>query len=105
MDSWFHPSVEEIKQAVQSKGGTLTCTVCGREEYAVEEVDIMSGHRAYGAHQLHRAQLVCASVNKPGFDFDYRRTGRPPHGYTLDSNVRHGDFDDRWLSRSRSSTA
>ncbi len=46
MDSWFHPSVEEIKQAVQSKGGTLTCTVCGREEYAVEEVDIMSGHRS-----------------------------------------------------------
>jgi transcription elongation factor Elf1 len=61
MDRRFHPSVEEIKQAVQSKGGTLTCLVCGREEYEVEEVDIMSGHRSYGAHRLHRAQLVCAN--------------------------------------------
>jgi transcription elongation factor Elf1 len=60
-DRRFHPSVEEIKQAVQSKGGTLTCPVCGREEFAVEEVDIMSGHRAYGAPLLHRAQLVCAN--------------------------------------------
>ena len=60
-DRRFHPSVEELKQAVQSKGGTLTCPVCGGEEYAVEEVDIMSGHRAYGAHLLHRAQLVCAN--------------------------------------------
>ena len=61
MDRRFHPSVEEIHQAVQSKGGTLACPVCGRDEFAVEEVDILSGHRTYGAHLLHRAQLVCAN--------------------------------------------
>jgi len=54
-----HPSVEEIKQAVQTKGGTLTCPVCGREEYTVEEVEILSGQQGYGGHRLHRAQLVC----------------------------------------------
>ncbi len=54
-----HPSVEEIKQAVQSKGGTLTCPLCGREEYKVEEVEILSGHQGYGGRRLHRAQLVC----------------------------------------------
>ncbi|MCA1729374.1 MAG: hypothetical protein LC751_08185 [Actinobacteria bacterium] len=58
-DRRFHPSVEEIKHAIQSTGATLTCPVCGREDFAVEEVDIMSGHRSYGAHLLHRAQLVC----------------------------------------------
>ncbi|CAA9444780.1 MAG: hypothetical protein AVDCRST_MAG28-591 [uncultured Rubrobacteraceae bacterium] len=54
-----HPSVEEIKQAVQSKGGTITCALCGREEYTVEEVDVLSGERRYGVQRLHRAQLVC----------------------------------------------
>ncbi len=54
-----HPSAEEIKQVVQSKGGTLTCPVCGREEYTVEEVKVLAGHQTYGAHRLHRAQLVC----------------------------------------------
>ena len=54
-----HPSVEEIKQAVQTKGGTLTCPVCGREEYTVEEVEILSEQHGYGGHRLHRAQLVC----------------------------------------------
>ena len=52
-------SVEEIKQAIQSKRGTITCPVCGWEEYTAEEVDVLSGHRTYGAHRLHRAQLVC----------------------------------------------
>jgi hypothetical protein len=43
------------------RGSVLAGTVLSGEEYAVEEVDIMSGHRAYGAHLLHRAQLVCAN--------------------------------------------
>lgn len=53
------PSVEEVKQAVQSKGGTITCVLCGREEYTVDEVDVLSGQRSYGAQRLHRIQLVC----------------------------------------------
>ena len=54
-----HPSVEEIEQAVRSKGGTLSCPLCGREEYAVEEVTVLSAQMAYGAHRVQRAQLVC----------------------------------------------
>ena len=39
MDAGTHPSVEGIKEAVESKGGTLDCPVCGREEeFALEEV-------------------------------------------------------------------
>ena len=56
-----HPSVEEIKQAVRSKGGTLSCPVCGREEYTAEDVDVLSGLRTYGARRLRREQLVCAN--------------------------------------------
>ena len=52
-------SVEEIKQAIQSKGGTIACPVCGREDYTAEEVNVLSGHRTYGTHRLHRVQLVC----------------------------------------------
>lgn len=59
MDTSSHPSAEEIKQAIQSKGGTLTCPLCGREEYAVEEVTVLAGHQTYGGHRLHRAHLVC----------------------------------------------
>ena len=41
MDAGTHPSVEGIKGAVQSKGGTLACPVCGREEeFALEEVSV-----------------------------------------------------------------
>lgn len=59
MGSSSHPSVEEIKQAVRFKGGALSCPVCGREEYTAEQVDVLSGHRKYGTHRLHREQLVC----------------------------------------------
>lgn len=59
MGSSSHPSVEEIKQAVRAKGGALSCSVCGREEYTAEEVDVLSGHRTYGARRLRREQLMC----------------------------------------------
>jgi hypothetical protein len=40
-DAGSHPSVEEIKQSVQSKGGTLACLVCGRGEFMLEEVTVL----------------------------------------------------------------
>ncbi len=57
-----HPSVEEIQQAVRSKGGNLGCPVCGHEEYAVEEVTVLSAQMDYGAHRVRRAQLVARTA-------------------------------------------
>ena len=61
MDAGAHPSVEGIKEAVQSKGGTLDCPVCGREEFALEEVSVLSAGmgEAYGGRRVQRGQLVC----------------------------------------------
>ena len=62
MDAGTHPSVEGIKGAVQSKGATLACPVCGREEeFALEEVSVMSAGMAegYGTRRVRRGQLVC----------------------------------------------
>ena len=60
MEAGTHPSVEGIKQAVQSKGGTLSCPLCGREEFALEEVSVMSAGmaEAYGTRRVQRGQLV-----------------------------------------------
>ncbi len=61
MDAGTHPSVEGIKEAVRSKGGTLECPLCGREEFALEEVSVMSAGmaEAYGTRRVQRGQLVC----------------------------------------------
>ena len=61
MDAGSHPSVEGIKEAVQSKGGSLSCPLCGREEFALEEVTDMSAGmtEAYGTRRVQRGQLVC----------------------------------------------
>jgi len=63
MDAGSHPSVEGIKETVQSKGGTLACPVCGREEFALEEASVLGSGRSeeYGTSRLQRAQLVCES--------------------------------------------
>ena len=67
-----HPSVEEIQQAVRSKGGTLSCPLCGREEYAVEEVAVLSAQMSYGAHRVQRVQLVCENCGNV-LNFDLAR--------------------------------
>jgi hypothetical protein len=56
-----HPSVEGIKRAVQAKGGTAGCNVCGREEFTLEEVTVFGAGMAeqYGTRRRQRAQLVC----------------------------------------------
>ena len=61
MDSGSPPTVEEVKQAVRSKGGTLSCPVCGREEFALVEVTVLGSGMAkqYGTRRQHRAQMVC----------------------------------------------
>ena len=61
MDAGSHPSVEGIKEAIQSKGGSLSCPVCGREEFALEEVTVLGAGMAegYGTRRVQRGQLVC----------------------------------------------
>ncbi len=47
--------------AVQSKGGTLSCPVCGREEFTLVEVTVLGSGmaEAYGTRRQQRAQMVC----------------------------------------------
>ena len=61
MDLGVHPTVEAVHEAVRAKGGTLACPVCGREEFALEEVSVMSAGmaEAYGTRRVQRGQLVC----------------------------------------------
>jgi len=61
VDSGSHPTVEGVKQAVQAKGGTLACAVCGREEFTLVEVTVLGSGMAeqYGTRRQQRAQLVC----------------------------------------------
>lgn len=61
MDAGSHPTVEGIKEAVQAKGGVLNCPVCGREEFALEEVSVLGAgmSEGYGTRRRQRAQLVC----------------------------------------------
>ena len=60
--SGSRPPVEGVKRAVRAKGGTPACPVCGREEeFALEEVSVMSAGMAegYGTRRVRRGQLVC----------------------------------------------
>ena len=62
MDGGSHPTVEGITRAVQAKGGTLACPVCGREEgFTLVEVTVLGAGMAeqYGTRRHQRAQLVC----------------------------------------------
>jgi transcription elongation factor Elf1 len=61
MDGGSHPTVEGITRAVQAKGGTLVCPVCGREEFTLVEVTVLGSGMAeqYGTRRQQRAQLVC----------------------------------------------
>ena len=61
MDVGAHPTVEAVHEAVRQKGGSLSCPVCGRDEFALEEVTVLGGGmmEAYGTRRLRRGQLVC----------------------------------------------
>ena len=61
MDAGSQPSVEGIKQALGTKGGSLVCPLCGREEFVLHEVSVLGAGRSegYGTRRERRAQLVC----------------------------------------------
>ena len=55
------PTVEAVHEAVRAKGGSLSCPICGRDEFALEEVTVMGSGMAegYGTRRVERGQLVC----------------------------------------------
>ncbi len=62
MQAGFPVSVEEVRQMVRAKGGSLACPMCGGEGFTIEEVSVLaSGHaEQYGTRHVRRAQLACA---------------------------------------------
>ncbi len=61
MEISSHPSVDELREALREKDVTLACTICGRDEFSMEEATLRGSGRGqqYGAVRLMRAQLVC----------------------------------------------
>ena len=56
-----HRSVEQLREALQEIDVTLACTVCDREEFAIEEASIRAsgGRNFYGHVRLLREQIIC----------------------------------------------
>ena len=48
MDFGIHPTVEAVHEAVSAKGGSLSCPLCGRDEFALEEVTVLGAGMAEG---------------------------------------------------------
>ena len=46
VDFGIHPTVEGVHEAVSAKGGSLSCFVCGRDDFALEEVSVMGAGMA-----------------------------------------------------------
>ena len=61
VDLGIHPTVEAVHEAVRAKGGSLSCPVCGRDEFALEEIVVLGAGMAegYGTRRVQRGQLVC----------------------------------------------
>ena len=61
VDLGIHPTVEAVHEAVRAKGGSLSCPLCGRDEFALEEVTVLGAGMAegYGTRRVQRGQLVC----------------------------------------------
>jgi hypothetical protein len=61
MEISSHPSVDEMREALREMDVTLACTVCGRDEFSMEEATVRGSGlgQNYGSYRLPRAQLVC----------------------------------------------
>jgi predicted nucleic-acid-binding Zn-ribbon protein len=74
-----HPSVDELREAILARGGNLTCPVCGREEFTMEEAQILGAGKqeGYGARRLKRVQLVCENCSHVmSFEVEKLRAGQ-----------------------------
>ena len=63
MEISSHPTVDELGRAIRERGGNLSCPICGREEFSLDEVAVMGAgaHERYGTHRLRRVQLTCGN--------------------------------------------
>jgi uncharacterized Zn finger protein len=61
MEISSHPSVDELREALRERDVTLACTICGQEEFSMEEATLRGAGKGqhYGTYRLARAQLVC----------------------------------------------
>ncbi|HET7478410.1 MAG TPA: hypothetical protein VFJ72_02715 [Rubrobacteraceae bacterium] len=61
MATGLHMTLEEVRKAVQTRGGNLACPICASEEFVMEEATVLGAGKqeAYGGHRLKRAQLIC----------------------------------------------
>ena len=79
MDFGIHPTVEAVHEAVRAKGGSLSCPLCGRDEFALEEVTVLGA----GVRDPPRAawpagvrELRVRGVHRPGAARGWRGRGR-----------------------------
>ena len=61
VDLGNHPTVEAVREAVRAKGGSLSCPLCERDEFALEQITVLGrGVTAgYGTRRVQRGPLVC----------------------------------------------
>lgn len=79
----YPASVEWVREAVRSRGGDLACPVCGREEFAFEEVTVLGAGRLqqYGARRRRRTHLICENCGHTvSFDLSRIGMGQPAGG-------------------------
>lgn len=78
MDLSSHPSVDELRQAIQARGANVACNVCRQEEFSTEQVAIMEAGSGYGTQRIKRMDLVCQNCGHVmGFELDRLRQSRP----------------------------
>ena len=61
MDFGIHPTAAAVDEVVRAKGGSLSCPLCERDEFALEQITVLGGGMAagYGTRRVQRGQLVC----------------------------------------------
>jgi uncharacterized Zn finger protein len=61
MEISSHPSVDGLREALRERDVTLACTICGQEEFSMEEATLRGAGKGqlYGTYRLARAQIVC----------------------------------------------
>ncbi|CAN5674719.1 hypothetical protein BH24ACT22_BH24ACT22_07140 [soil metagenome] len=73
MEVSSHPSVDELREALRKKDTSLACTVCGHEEFSMEEATLRASGKgqSYGNVRLMRAQIVCENCGHVmGFEIE-----------------------------------
>ena len=79
MEISSHPSVDELREALHERDVALACTICGREEFSMEEATLRGAGKGqhYGTYRLARAQIVCEKCGHVmGFEIEKLQTNQ-----------------------------